>query len=243
MVLEGLLPVYCQNDAPSTLTGIPEGGFFTGGSLTNNVFDPSAVLEGNHTIYYQLTTADGCVGIDSASALVIAFDKTIDLGEDKSICPHETLLLDAGEGFDAYYWSTGQSSRQLEIQGTMFLPGTLRTISVAGVLNGCVAADAIQLSIRSDCYIGQEEVNERQPFTVYPNPAKGNIGLLAEEELTALKLSLLELSGREVWQSGQAVSVAAGVHITFDVKDVKPGVYVLRLDSSSRQFQLKIVLQ
>lgn len=244
VVLEGLLPVYCQTDAPSTLTGIPEGGFFTGGSLNNNVFDPSAVSAGNHTIYYQLTTEDGCVGIDSASALVIAFDKTIDLGEDKSICPHETLLLDAGEGFDAYYWSTGQSSRQLEIQGTMFIPGTLRTISVAGVLNGCVATDAIQLSIRSDCYIGQDEVNAKKPFTVFPNPANGSIGLVADEELPALKLCLFELSGREVWHSGQAVSLAAGAHYTFDVKNVKPGVYILQVDSSSsKRFQLKIVLQ
>ncbi len=51
--------------------------------------------------------------------LVIVGDKPeIDLGADSTLCDGETLFLDAGEGFDSYLWSNGETSRTISVATT-----------------------------------------------------------------------------------------------------------------------------
>ena len=55
----GLDSIYCLNASPSTLTGNPAGGTFTGLGITGNTFDPSVAGIGTHTIsyhYYNIST-------------------------------------------------------------------------------------------------------------------------------------------------------------------------------------------
>lgn len=50
---------------PSSLTGIPTGGTFSGPGIIFNAFNPTLVQPGNHTIYYTYSDAYGCQQIST----------------------------------------------------------------------------------------------------------------------------------------------------------------------------------
>ncbi len=243
VVLSGLLPVYCQNDNPALLSGTPAGGLFAGGSVTNGIFDPSVAGPGNHTIVYQFTNDQGCVGTAVAETHVVAFDKSIDLGPDRSICPNESLSLDAGEGFEQYFWSTGHQSRQIELQGSAFAAGTTRSISVAATIGGCAATDAMQLTIRDDCFIGQAELANRPPFRISPNPNRGNFTLEPGYAIDSFKLQLIDLKGDVVWQAEYQDGFDKDIHLQMAIKPLKAGIYFLVISTATEHHRLKMVVE
>lgn len=51
--------------------------------------------------------------------LVVVADKPeINIGADSTLCDGETLFLDAGEGFDSYLWSNGDTTRSITVAAT-----------------------------------------------------------------------------------------------------------------------------
>jgi gliding motility-associated-like protein len=58
---DGLVTPICLNSDPITLTGIPNGGTFSGSGISGNTFTPAvAGLGGPHPITYTFTDANGC---------------------------------------------------------------------------------------------------------------------------------------------------------------------------------------
>jgi len=56
----GLLPQYCVNASPVTLSATPAGGTFTGAGVTGNTLNPALAGVGTHTITYSYTASTGC---------------------------------------------------------------------------------------------------------------------------------------------------------------------------------------
>ena len=241
--MDGLMTVYCENDHPSLITAIPEGGFFSGTPLDDGYFNPGSAGEGLHTIYYQVTAANGCVGIDSLQTHVIAFNQSIELGDDVALCPHESVVLDAGEGFETYYWSTGHSSRQIEISGSSYLPGTSRTISVVALSGGCAAADAIELSVRSDCYIGLNDQTLHPIVSIVPNPSKGWIELKTPYDLEAVSLKLMDAEGKILWSSSGQLTLKATEGYRVSFQQFTAGLYFLHITNQDLKLVTKLVIQ
>lgn len=242
-ILSGLLPVYCENDAPSLVIGTPAGGVFSGVELVDNTFVPSVAGAGIHTLYYEITNAQGCAGLDSASTRVIAFNQRIELGPDTAVCPKETVLLDAGAGFDIYYWSTGHQSRQVEINAASYLPGTSRKITVIGVSGGCSTADSILFTVRDDCYIGLNENDLRHQITIVPNPSNGSFRVQSEQPFVDLKMSLMNLAGKVVWQTPKTLELLPAAPFDVSVPEISDGIYLLQLEAEAFQQIIKIVIQ
>lgn len=242
-VLSGLLTVYCENDAPSVVVGTPAGGIFSGVELVGNTFTPSVAGAGIHTLYYEITNAQGCVGMDSAITRVIAFNKHIELGPDTAVCPKETVLLDAGEGFDIYYWSTGHQSRQVEINAASYLPGTSRKITVIGVSGGCSTADSILFTVRDDCYIGLNENDLSHQIKIIPNPSNGSFKVQSERQFIELKMSLMSSTGKIVWQSPKGLQILPAAPFDVSLPEIADGIYLLQLEADEFQQVFKIVIQ
>ncbi|MEO0899957.1 MAG: PKD domain-containing protein [Bacteroidota bacterium] len=64
----------------------------------------------------QLTSADGCVSIDTVN--VTSSTLNVDLGPDLVICDGDVITLDAGPLPDLYTWSTGESSRRIQVSNS-----------------------------------------------------------------------------------------------------------------------------
>ena len=65
----GLSIEYCINDVADVLVGTPSGGVFSGDGITNANFSPSGLV-GNHTVYYNYTDLNGCVGSSSQTTFI-----------------------------------------------------------------------------------------------------------------------------------------------------------------------------
>lgn len=62
---------FCIYDGVSTLSGLPDGGNFSGSGVSNNEFDPEDAGTGSHTITYSYEDQNGC---ENSDALTITVD-------------------------------------------------------------------------------------------------------------------------------------------------------------------------
>lgn len=234
--ISGLYPVYCQTDEPTELTGLPEGGLFSGAGMVAGVFNPDLAGDGSHQIVYSLTNDYGCTDSATATTLVFGGLSSIDLGNDTLICPNDTLQLDAGEGFTEYYWNTGATTQQISISGTDYQAGTSREISVIGVLEGCTASGKMRLTIRNDCFIGLDEQTMDQ-LIVTPNPGKGRFLIQLPEDFVPEEISLIDLNGKTVDLNFDLNQNKLNLHLNKHYQ----GVLILSLVSKRQTLTTKLI--
>ncbi len=91
------------------------------------------------TYNIHLIADEGLVTMASlCKPVVVMIPPILSLGPDKSVCPGNTTLLDAGSGFTGYLWSTGATTRTINAPaGTYWVTGTRW---------GCTASDTIVVS-------------------------------------------------------------------------------------------------
>ncbi|MDP3442530.1 MAG: T9SS type A sorting domain-containing protein, partial [Ignavibacteria bacterium] len=241
--ISGLLPVYCQTDSPVTLIGQPDGGLFSGPGMISNIFKPSIAGPGGHEIIYTYTNDFECVDKDTTNTFVIGFDMVIDIGSDSLICPANSITLDAGDGFSSYQWSTGQTTQQITIQGTSYQPGTSRIISVVGILNGCVAAGSMNLTIKNDCYIGFSEIQDKKPYTIAPNPSTGSFKIKWNAPVKAVSLNLFDLKGQSLLQQNNIADLGIDQELSVVVPYSQKGLFLLYLYVDQSVYISKILVE
>lgn len=94
---------------------------------------------GQNTSYFlSVKTTESCYLFDTVNVIVKPIPG-IGLGKDTSVCEGETLILNAGGGFNEYMWSTGNTNSFIEVANA----GTY-TVRVTGN-NGCVNSDTINV--------------------------------------------------------------------------------------------------
>jgi gliding motility-associated-like protein len=108
-----LCPSLTTIDLYGVLVGTPDpGGTWTGPSGLGNgslgTFDPAAMAPGIYE--YTVLGTSGCPN-DNAFVTISLLSAQIDLGNDTTLCPDETLSLDAGPGFDFYLWQDGSTNQ------------------------------------------------------------------------------------------------------------------------------------
>lgn len=82
----------CFSDAPVSLVASPAGGTFTGFGLNGNVFDPSTTGSGNHQIFYQYTSPNGCVYTDQIS-ISVDVPVAVSVSTIPDVCFDESLFF------------------------------------------------------------------------------------------------------------------------------------------------------
>lgn len=88
--------------------------------------------------YLQVENAKGCRATDSVTVFVQT-PPPLDLRSDTSICINDSLVLDAGNAFATYQWSTGTTGSSITVRS----PGLY--ILTARDLNGCRKTDSFRL--------------------------------------------------------------------------------------------------
>ncbi|MCX6250433.1 MAG: hypothetical protein NTX61_06750, partial [Bacteroidetes bacterium] len=120
-----LLRIYfppCNNASPSSST----------------LFTPPPVSYNQPGTYnIQLFVDEGLASSASLCKPVVMMDPpTVDLGNDATICPNGSKILNAGAGFSSYLWSTGATTQTITINS----PGTYW---VDAMKWGCMASDTV----------------------------------------------------------------------------------------------------
>ncbi|MBN2637689.1 MAG: T9SS type A sorting domain-containing protein [Bacteroidales bacterium] len=235
----GLLSYYCSNDVSATLSGLPSGGIFSGDGIVDGVFFPEKAGEGNHEIKYIYKTDEGClpqkVKVTTVSPPVPEIhltpqDTTLDLGE------HVTY--DAGAGFDHYFWTTGDTTRVINIFYQNQMAG-VDTIHVAGIVNSCVSFGEAVL------YFGQ--ITDIINYTVemvsaYPNPNSGKFFVKLGTIDKPFSIRVLEASGKLIYQENHQAIPSSG-ELKFDLHQLHSGIYFVCICAGKQTAFSKIIIQ
>jgi len=90
----GLDANYCANASDDNLTGLPNGGTFSGTGIIGTDFSPSLAGAGSFDITYSYTDANGCTNIDTNSTVVDAVPM-VSASDDTTICEGNTIIISA----------------------------------------------------------------------------------------------------------------------------------------------------
>src|SRR5690606_39115778 len=125
----------------------------------NNYNGMVRVVSGSGTYWVQVTNQYGCVASDTVNVLFKP-NPVVDLGNDTTVCNGVSLNLDAGNDGVQYYWSTGQTTQNININN----PG-IYTVQVTGE-NGCTKVDSITINMQGQLPTsGGILVNNLGPYT------------------------------------------------------------------------------
>ncbi|WP_419869659.1 T9SS type B sorting domain-containing protein [Chryseobacterium sp. CT-SW4] len=125
---------------------------------TNQITNPTAYVAPNGVVYVKVINANGCYSIAKVTLVVLAPVKSTVL-VDKIICMEDTTTLDAGDGFDGYEWSTGETTQSISNVGV----GTYWVLLKTGE---CVTKQTVSVYASEQPVISNIEVSTNN-ITVY----------------------------------------------------------------------------
>ncbi|MFA5417526.1 MAG: T9SS type A sorting domain-containing protein [Bacteroidales bacterium] len=237
--LSGILPAYCETDPFSILTGLPVGGDFFGDGVTNNLFYPQDAGPGIHPIVYTLANESGCVGYDTVMAVVYGGSQVIDLGPADSLLPTEDLILDAGLGFDSYFWSTGSTDQIIIVKGTDFPPGVYE-YKVIALINGCTSSGSVNITFLKPDFI---DLSQAGTLNLYPNPNTGLFTIVMPYTSNSKTIRLFSMDGNLMFKQNDLFCQDNECQLEVLIPGLNTGIYILQLISGDYVYFKKVMIR
>jgi hypothetical protein len=188
----------------------------------------------SYTGLYGITLKNefGCDSVIKLDLTVV--DLQVNLGSDVSINLDDTLVLDAGEDFETYYWNTEETSQTVEIDGAIGIGAHIYNVRVTD-LNSCVASDTIIITVNSLTDIGSIN-NLEGRVKVYPNPTSDKLNIELVENAEVIEISLFDIIGNLLIQKEMN---SEETKRTIEIPG-ESGVYFIRIRSefSSKTFKI-----
>ncbi|MBD81102.1 MAG: hypothetical protein CL840_19445 [Crocinitomicaceae bacterium] len=224
------LGAICNYDDITLLTaGAPVGGVYSGKHVNSSTseFDPTGAVQGANIITYTYTTATGCMDSVQGNIMVEA-NPVFNLGSDTAICGDALLKLDIGIAALVYNWSTGDSSRSIQLQKSAIV---IASATDTSTVTKCSYSDTIRVDYDEVC-VGLNELHRSGgDVKLFPNPNDGVFRIeLKNLDVTKLVVQVLSMEGKEVYRdefNGQYKSYQGQI----DLKAQTPGVYIIKLAS------------
>lgn len=148
-------------------------------------------------------------------------------------CDDSTATLDAGEGWDDYLWSNGDTTQII----TVFVPEdhTIISVTVTDNNTGCQFSDEEILYYPTDC--GGESTtlldNQVSRMNLYPNPAADKIILsLYNLQQDIYTLELIDITGK-ILISKQITITEKNKKIPLNVSDLSEGLYLIKIEGEN----------
>ncbi len=141
----GLGMEYCHSADPVTLTGVPQGGIFTGAGVNGNTFNPQETPgEGIYFITYIMPDSNSC-GTSYSQPVRIVSNPEIFTTPDTNVCKHQEVTLNAwSNDTGIFVWSTGDTATSITNNITY-----ARSFSVVFIdTNSCKSTDTINVGLR-----------------------------------------------------------------------------------------------
>ncbi|MFW5725930.1 MAG: T9SS type A sorting domain-containing protein, partial [Bacteroidota bacterium] len=192
-----------------------------------------------NTTYSVMVTNGACQAEDSVRLSVS--EPMVDLGPDSTICHNLSITLDAGAGYDAYIWSTGETSQSITIDSLSTGLGThMITVIITDSL-GCTDTDTIMVTIE-DC-TGIHEFSSNVDVNIYPNPTDGiftvEIKGLEDERM---EMCLYNFSGQKILCEEIERNFRNGFVKQYDLSTQPQGVYLIKLTGKTMQRVKRIII-
>jgi gliding motility-associated-like protein len=139
----------CINDPAITLTGVPNGGSFTGLGVSGNSFNPATAGVGSHPVTYTYTDVNGCSNSGIATYIVNPLP-VIDAGQ-SFVVPMGTVIKFTSTANTAgltYYWDPAYSLSDPSVLNPTLTATTDEMFTLTATsAAGCTASDFITVKI------------------------------------------------------------------------------------------------
>jgi hypothetical protein len=118
----------------------------------------------------KVTNQYGCMDSDTVQVTMRA-NPVVELGNDTSVCNGVTLNIDAGDDGIEYFWNTGQTAQQININ----TPGTYSVFVTNAA--GCVKSDTIKINMDGELpaiagiQVTNNGINSFQFTAINPTPS------------------------------------------------------------------------
>jgi len=191
------------------------------------------------TTTYSVTITDGTGGGAIATVQVNVLSKpnfgiaatpdTIDAGG-------TSMLNVTGAGSISFLWSTGETTRTIEVHP---MATTTYTVTATGG-NGCTDVDSITVVVNP--ISSTSNVKSIKSITVYPKPVDDILQvIIALEDLKAVALSIYNQTGILVAHTSEK-PVNGLLHTQFDVTSIPPGLYFLMVRTAQGEVRVEKVV-
>jgi PKD repeat protein len=177
------------------------------------------------TYNVSLTCSNGITtGSKTKTGFIVAsISPVVNLGNDTTLCPWNTILLDAGNPGCTYLWSTGATSQTITVDSTGIGVGSRDFRVNITNSSGCTAKDTIGITFEICNDI--KEIESRQDVTISPNPSDGYFSL----EILGFEggsWQLISVDGKIMAHSDIQLNHYTS---TVDVREIPRGIYVLKV--------------
>lgn len=226
----------CQSSEDGSAIATASGGnppydylWMPGGSTDSSVSNLSPGT-------YVLEVADylGCPDYDTVTIGYQFASPLIDLGNDTTICAGDSIILDAGSGYQ-YLWQDNSTDQFF----------TANADGVYSVLitdnNGCQAYDAIQVTTIG-CQAGEKSTSNSGDAIVFPNPAHDEIQISFQNKTPEeVSISVYDSFGRKCYFSNENLKSFGTKKIS--LKEFAAGLYYLNITSAQESKSIPFVVE
>jgi hypothetical protein len=197
----------------------------------------AAKAGGNYTVL--VTSPIGCSKLSAPYSVYIHPLPAVSLGNDTALLPHQSILLNAGTGFNSYLWSTGATSASLLVDTAGAGIG-VQTIWVNVTDNNtCKGGDTILINFTP--HPGIAGVSTDASLELFPNPTTGRVTLhLNRFPAGKCTVELFRPDGRAVFRKEHTVS-GAEEQLTLDLQNLPAGVYLIRVNGEEISSTKKLI--
>lgn len=235
----GLLGFYCNNELPVTLKGYPSGGIFSGDGMEGNVFSPSKAGTGDHEIAYSYISKQGCSAKSVKSTEISGQIPTITLfPSDTTLKSGGFVHYDAGSGFTHYYWTTGDTTREITVNYNKAFLGE-DTIKVEGLIDNCVSVGSAFLRFSKITGVPESRI---KLTSVFPNPNQGQFFMNYTSSRIPFIIKVYNFSGKTVFEEKHP-AINGDDKIEFDLTKLKVGIYFVCLYGKTEVTVAKVIIQ
>lgn len=224
------LTVQLSGPSPFSYLWFDDAGSILGAVNSSYTFIAS---DTNYSGKYFCMVNNTIASVTSDTALIYVHPlPQLNLGPDISIFYHDSITLDAGAGFVSYYWSTGDTTQSIVIQGTQI--GLMIDISVSVIdINGCSNSDTINIVIIVN---GVEQNNNKDLICIiYPNPAKHIVNVKMNTKIEYLHV--INLLGQVILEKK-----VDNNEMKLNILYFEPGLFFLKIKIKNGIVTRKIII-
>jgi gliding motility-associated-like protein len=171
------------------------------------------ILKPTASMSYHITGIDALTGCQDTVSYHVTFkpNPVIDLGKDQYIQPGQTIYLSPGEGYDEYYWSTGDLGSELAVNAA-------GRYEVTVVQEGCIGTDSIWIRMQASF------IPIPNAFTPNGDGTNDEFKLVGSmEEIDFFKMQIFNRWGNMLFETSNPLEGWDG---TYQGKTCEPGSYL-----------------
>ncbi|MEI7727706.1 MAG: M14 family zinc carboxypeptidase, partial [Bacteroidota bacterium] len=200
---------------------------FPGGTPSSSTLQNPVNIHYNTpgTFNVSLTCSNGITtGSKTKTGFIVASTApVVNLGKDTTLCPWNTILLDAGNPGCTYLWSTGATTQTIVVDSTGIGYGSRDFRVNVTNSSGCTAKDTIGITFEICNDI--KDIESLQGITISPNPSDGYFNMEIDG-FDGGTWQLLSVDGKIMALSDIPFNHYSS---TVDLRNIPRGIYVLKV--------------